>query len=168
MSFGSAYQVTNGVRSGDTPPLSVFVTATVSESQTATVSRKPYDAIFCSYSRKDIAIVQRVERAYRALGNTYMRDMISLRSGEEWSDGLIALMDKADIFQLFWSSESCKSSHVKMEWDYALKLAASRDHFIRPVYWENPMPPVPDVPFMRWENASPRRQTGARCRRRRS
>jgi hypothetical protein len=126
-------------------PLSIFVGATVSDSPTETVSRKPYDAIFCSYSRKDMAIVQRVERAYRALGNTYMRDMISIRSGEQWSDALKNLIDEADIFQLFWSNTSCVSDHVKMEWDYALKLEPSRDHFIRPVYWENPLPPVPDA-----------------------
>ncbi len=126
-------------------PLSVFVGMTTSEGATATVSRKPYDAIFCSYSRKDIAIVQRVERAYRALGNTYMRDMISIRSGEDWSDALKNLIDAADVFQLFWSSYSCTSEHVKMEWDYALRLTPSRSHFIRPVYWENPLPPVPDA-----------------------
>ncbi len=126
-------------------PLSVFVGESVSDSPTANVSRQPYDAIFCSYSRKDMAIVQRVERAYRALGNTYMRDMISIRSGEDWSDALKSLIDRADIFQLFWSTYSCASDHVKMEWDYALTLEATRDHFIRPVYWENPLPPVPDA-----------------------
>jgi hypothetical protein len=126
-------------------PLSIFVGANVGQAATETVSRKPYDAIFCSYSRKDMAIVQRVERAYRILGNQYMRDMISIRSGEQWSDALKTLIDQADIFQLFWSTTSCVSDHVKMEWDYALTLAPTRDHFIRPVYWENPLPPVPDA-----------------------
>lgn len=125
-------------------PLSIFVGETISDGATATVSGKPYDAIFCSYSRKDIAIVQRVERAYRALGNAYLRDMISIRSGEDWNEALKTLIERADIFQLFWSTHSCTSEHCKMEWDYALTLEPARDHFIRPVYWENPLPAVPD------------------------
>ena len=74
-----------------------------------------------------------------------LRDVESIRSGEVWSDALKTLIDQADIFQLFWSSNSCTSQHVKSDWDYALTLEPTRASFIRPVYWEQPLPPVPDV-----------------------
>ncbi|MBW7947648.1 MAG: toll/interleukin-1 receptor domain-containing protein, partial [Sphingomonadaceae bacterium] len=125
-------------------PLSIFVGETVAASSTASASRKAYDAIFCSYSRKDMEIVQRVERAYTILGLEYLRDMLSIRSGEDWSHALEKLIERADIFQLFWSSTSATSKHVEMEWRYALKLPNKPDNFIRPVYWEQPMPPVPE------------------------
>jgi hypothetical protein len=126
-------------------PMSIFVGETVSASQTASASTKPYNAIFCSYSRKDMQIVKRVERAYKALGMEYLRDLISIRSGENWSEALETLIEKADIFQLFWSTTSSASEHVKMEWVNALKYESQRPNFIRPVYWEQPMPPVPEV-----------------------
>jgi len=125
-------------------PLSIFVGETVTKSSAASVSRKPYDAIFCSYSRKDIAIVRRVERAYTILGLRYLRDMISIRSGENWSEALERLIEQADIFQLFWSQSAAASKHVEMEWRYALSLKDKPENFIRPVFWEQPMPPVPE------------------------
>lgn len=130
-------------------PISIFVTETIdapeAESAMQTATAKPYDAIFCSYSRKDMEIVTRVERVYKLLGHEYMRDMISIRSGENWSDALERLIRRADIFQLFWSSTSSKSEHVAREWKYALTLQDKPANFIRPVFWEQPLPPVPDA-----------------------
>jgi len=125
-------------------PLSVYVGEREGDAEVANVMRAAYNAVFASYSRQDTHIVQRVERAYRALGMETLRDMLSLRSGEEWNDALKLLIDRADIFQLFWSSSAAPSDHVRMEWEYALTRAGTRDKFIRPVYWEDPMPPVPD------------------------
>lgn len=131
-----------GIIVGDLP-LSVYVGESVQAALTPAASRKLYQAIFCSYSRKDIQIIERVERAYKALGLDYLRDMQSLRSGENWSDGLEALIERADIFQLFWSEPAVASQHVRMEWEYALKLGRTGQNFIRPVYWTNPIPAVP-------------------------
>ncbi len=125
-------------------PLSIFVGERVTTAPTASAPTKPYDAVFCSYSRKDLPVVERVERAYKILGLDYLRDMMSIRSGEQWSDALEQLIGRADIFQLFWSSASSASNHVEMEWRHALSLAGKPANFIRPVYWEQPMPPVPD------------------------
>jgi hypothetical protein len=55
---------------------------------------------------------------------------------------LLGLINDADIFQLFWSSNSAGSTHVEREWRYALRL--SREAFVRPAFWEVPMPAPPE------------------------
>jgi hypothetical protein len=125
-------------------PLSVYVGETaVANAPTQGTTAKAYDAIFCSYSRQDIHIIERVERAYKILGLDYLRDMISIRSGEDWNDALKRMIDRADIFQLFWSNTAATSKHVQMEWEYALSLPNKPQNFVRPVFWQKPMPPVP-------------------------
>ncbi len=125
-------------------PLSIYVSQSTSSdtSSVASPTRPIYRSIFCSYSRQDTQIVQRVERAVQALGDTFLRDVESLKSGEDWQKQLPRLIAEADIFQLFWSSASARSDAVKQEWTYALSL--KRDvGFIRPVYWQLPMPSPP-------------------------
>lgn len=125
-------------------PLSVFVSHSATPAETLRqTSARPYQAIFASYSRDDLAIVERVERAYRALGLEYLRDLITIRSGENWTQRLTEMINQADIFQLFWSRTSAESEFVKMEWAHALAIHKARGHFIRPVYWQEPMPTVP-------------------------
>lgn len=125
-------------------PLSVYVTDTPSAADSTHNSEaKLYQSIFCSYSHDDAHIVERVERAYKALGMEFLRDVHSLKAGEDWDNALIRLIEKADIFQLFWSSTAASSDHVRREWEHAVKL--KRESFIRPVYWEQPMPPVPSA-----------------------
>ena len=46
------------------------------------------------------------------------------------------------MFQLFWSNNSIDSEFVRQEWEYALGLR--RSTFIRPVYWEEPLPRNPE------------------------
>ena len=99
--------------------------------------------MFASYSHRDTHIVERVESAAKTLGMTYLRDVITLRSGEDWSQRLLELIDEATVFQLFWSAESAKSPHCRMEWEYAFNLNREATHFLRPVYWSQPMPPPP-------------------------
>ena len=108
----------------------------------ATFSAEPYQAVFVSYSHKDKVIVDRLQQAYRALGMTYLRDVNILRSGEDWNVALLGKIDEADIFQLCWSSNARQSDAVEREWRHAMNR--SQDHFIRPVYWEVPMPKVPN------------------------
>jgi TIR domain len=125
--------------------ISIYVGETVSTSapKPEMTSAKLYQAIFCSYSHQDTTVVKRAERAYKALGLDYLRDVMSLKSGEEWNEELLKLISRADVFQLFWSNAAANSQHVRFEWEHALKLAAERQHFIRPVYWETPTPPIP-------------------------
>jgi hypothetical protein len=103
---------------------------------------RPYRKIFASYSHDDSDIVEHVRGYAQAIGDRYLIDYISLRSGETWSPGLERLIREADVFQLFWSQRSMASTQVRREWEYALSLA--RPSFVRPTYWESPMPAAPE------------------------
>ena len=106
---------------------------------------QPYHKIFASYSHRDLAIVDQVEQHVAALGHSYLRDWKDLRAGEIWNERLMQLIAEADVFQLFWSSNSMRSPFVRQEWEYALSLR--RPNFIRPVYWEPTFPSAPpDLP----------------------
>jgi serine/threonine protein kinase len=107
-------------------------------------SVRPYRRIFASYSHKDVDIVEEFEEYAAATGDEYLRDAVALRSGQEWQDELYRLIDRADVFQLFWSSNSMVSEFVRREWEYALHLG--RDHFVRPVYWQEPLPAASGLP----------------------
>ncbi len=130
-------------------PLSIYVGAAVPTADTSSVSAAiasatspVYSSIFCSYSHRDTEIVERIERAYKALGLDFLRDVVTLKSGQDWNAELLEMIDRADIFQLFWSAAAADSKYVRQEWEYALNLHRKQG-FIRPVYWEQPMPPVP-------------------------
>lgn len=107
-----------------------------------TESAPRYRRIFASYCHQDSAIVEEIERYARVLGDEYLRDVTTLRSGEVWGERLEALIDAADVFQLFWSWSSLDSPFVRREWEHALQLG--RPGFIRPVYWEEPLPSRPE------------------------
>ena len=103
---------------------------------------RPYRRIFPSYSHRDEEIVRQVEAYARTMGDEYLRDVTTLRAGEQWNDRLLELVRTADVFQLFWSRNSMRSPWVRQEWEYALSLG--RPHFVRPTYWELPLPEAPD------------------------
>jgi len=123
-------------------------------SQPSTAS--PYQAIFVSYSHDDTDFVKQLERAYKVLGDSYLRDVETLRSGEKWNPALLKKIDEADIFQLYWSKAASISKCVQQEWQHA--LARGKPSFIRPLYWEQPMPPPPpelkDLHFAYYELGS--------------
>jgi hypothetical protein len=100
-----------------------------------------YQSVFVSYSHNDRDVVDWLETAYAALGMEYLRDVKSLRSGENWSEQLVRLIDRADLFQLCWSTNASGSRFVEQEWRHALSL--NRLRFIRPLYWEEPIAPPP-------------------------
>lgn len=106
-----------------------------------TTSAEPYEAIFVSYSHQDSAVVNRLGRAYKALGMKFLRDVEELRSGEEWNSALLEMIKRANIFQLYWSRAAKHSRNVEAEWRHALEQ--NRSHFIRPLYWQVPMPEPP-------------------------
>lgn len=63
------------------------------------------------------------------------------RSGEKWAPALLKRIEESEIFQFLWSEAAKRSAYVRQEWRHALSL--HRDFFIRPVYWEHPMPQPP-------------------------
>jgi hypothetical protein len=105
-----------------------------------------YQRIFGSYSRQDQEITYRYKLAQIALGNEVFVDVDDLRAGENWKAGLARAIDAADVFQLFWSRNSANSEYCQYEWSYALQFRCPDgkcEDFVRPVYWEKPMPDPP-------------------------
>jgi len=100
-----------------------------------------YGAVFVSYSHEDCEIVNQLEKAYQVLGMEYLRDIRVLRSGEKWNSALLSKIEEADIFQLCWSEAAKRSEYVTQEWRHA--LAQKRESFVRPMYWQTPMPQPP-------------------------
>jgi TIR domain len=101
-----------------------------------------FDTVFASYSRRDEEVVRACTDLYRAMGVTVLVDQADLRAGDEWKRALHDMINKADVFQLYWSTASSASTEVDTEWRYALGLGKGM-RFIRPVYWQTPMPLPP-------------------------
>ena len=113
----------------------------VAEAPPVEESVRRYRKIFPSYSHQDHAIVENFALVHQATGDQYLQDILSLRSGEQWNPRLRELIEAADVFQLFWSHNSMRSPHCRDEWEHALAL--DRPLFVRPVYWEEPLPEDP-------------------------
>ncbi len=117
-----------------------------SKIESKSTQNNAYQNIFVCYSHRDTFIVEFMEKAYTAFGHNYLRDVTQLRSGEGWDLQILDLIRKADVFHLFWSKSAAQSKYTEKQWRYALKLVQSGekpDHFIRPVYWEKPIPAPP-------------------------
>jgi TIR domain len=112
-----------------------------------TASLYKSEEIFPSYSHDDEDIVLACRNAYKALGFDFLRDRDTLRPGEDWNATLKQMIDRADIFQLFWSAHSAKSTYCQQEWQYALQQSKTKSGaFVRPVYWQQPLvPPPPEL-----------------------
>lgn len=110
------------------------------------VSAAGYRNIFASYAHEDTAIVERITETVAVTGDRYLRDSQHLRAGQVWSRQLAAMIDRADLFQLFWSRNAMTSPYVRDEWEHALGRGIGE--FVRPVYWERPLPrdPVRGLP----------------------
>ncbi len=109
--------------------------------------------IFISYSHRDTEIIKNCKKAYEALGHNVLIDFETLRSGQKWNAELMRMIDKASIFQLFWSENSSKSEYCRQEWQYALKLNRG-EGFIRPVFWNEPIPnPPPELSDLHFDFA---------------
>jgi HEAT repeat protein len=100
-----------------------------------------FQTIFASYAREDLTVVERLSKAYKVLGNQLLLDVEILRSGNDWRRELSKFIEQADVFQLFWSHAAAQSANVEAEWRHALGL--ERSGFVRPVYWNKPMPSPP-------------------------
>jgi hypothetical protein len=119
-------------------PVDASAVPPAADAQPKVERARPYRRIFASYSHKDLHIVEQFERLARVLGDEYLRDWQHLRAGEVWDDRLRVLIEEADVFQLFWSRNAMESAYVRREWEHALSL--NRPYFVRPTYWEEPLP----------------------------
>jgi len=121
--------------------LTIGVRASAPDDQVIADWAPRYQKIFPCYSHLDHTIVEGFDDAVRALGGQYLQDVLALRAGEQWQPRLLELIREADVFQLFWSSNSMRSRYCQQEWEHALALR--RPSFVRPLYWEDPLPEDP-------------------------
>ncbi len=99
--------------------------------------------VFASYSHRDTPVMEYFRRSYERLGQKMLVDVYDLRSGEHWADRLLEMIEESAVFQLFWSHHSAQSKYCRQEWECALKYLKDRPRFIRPVWWQDPMPVPP-------------------------
>ncbi|HMA93229.1 MAG TPA: TIR domain-containing protein, partial [Polyangiaceae bacterium] len=121
-------------------PLRIEVSSTAPEEPHQSVTAGLLRRVFPSYSHADPAIVALCERCAEVLGLHYLRDVRTLRAGEHWSARLAERIREANVFQLFWSTNSMRSPYVRAEWEQALELGKR----VCPVYWETPFPEAPN------------------------
>jgi hypothetical protein len=102
---------------------------TVEERASETPARIPLRAAgtapataFASYSSHDraevLARVQGMKKVCPQLD--VFLDVISLRSGQDWSEKIREHVPSKDVFFLFWSEHAAKSKEVEKEWQLAL------------------------------------------------
>ncbi len=97
--------------------------------------------VFACYSHKDEKVVAELAHVAPLFGSRFLSDRTHLEPGEDRIKGLQRLIRNADMFQLFWSTNSMRSSETAVEIKYATSLG--RPGFILPTFWEEPMPRDP-------------------------
>src|SRR5437870_10465509 len=65
--------------------------------------------IFAAYSDKDAQVVDELAHVAPIFGSRYLIDRTHLEPGEDRHEGVQRLIRGADMFQLFWSSNSMRS-----------------------------------------------------------
>lgn len=104
-----------------------------------------YHRIFISYSRRDRDVAELYRLMQLAAGNTVFMDTYDIRVGEDWKAALARAIEDSTVFQLFWSAHSAGSPYCRAEWLHALDTYPHKGAGqIRPVYWQQPYPPIPD------------------------
>lgn len=105
---------------------------------TVPASAEIYRTIFASYSHHDTEVVHTCQAYASLLGDRLIRDQDFLRGGQDWRTEIRSAIERADVFQLFWSPNSAASSEVR--WEVECALAMPKRNFVRPTYWHTPMP----------------------------
>ncbi len=94
--------------------------------------------IFISYSRRDLAFVQKLHHALKTHGLKAWFDQTDIPPGNQWRETIVRAINTSKIFLLVLSPAAVKSKHVRKELD----LAELRHKLIVPVVWEHtPIPP---------------------------
>jgi len=112
-----------------------------------TTTGRMMDVVFVSYATEERRIVERVTRTYRELGIAVLIDHAFLHAGDMTGEVLRRQIERADVFQLFWSTRSSQKPWVEREWRHALTLTGPAGRkgarFIRPLVWERRPPAWP-------------------------
>ena len=102
----------------------------------------PKDAMFVSYSHEDTEFGLLFRNSVELTDYDILIDIDYLRTGQIWNEELMRVIERAEIFQLFWSANSSQSQYCRQEWEHALKQSKP-EGYIRPVYWQKPFPEPP-------------------------
>jgi len=90
--------------------------------------------------------LRRAPQRTKRLGVHLYIDRNDLTVGAEWHPGLLALIDRAEVFQLYWSESAKASDFVQREWEHALVQRGRKGaRFVRGVYWAEPMVAPPPL-----------------------
>ena len=128
-------------------PLSIKVSQEEKPTEIVNVNNKMFERLFISYSHTDQTLIDNFIIAYKSLGIKVKIDKDALSAGDTWWEKLKELIEKSDVFQLYWSNKAKESENVTNEWKHALKILEHGEkakNFIRPCYWEDPMPIPPE------------------------
>jgi hypothetical protein len=121
----------------------VVVGADAPDASAAPQPMRPFRRIFPCFSPDDIALVTAVAAYAEASGDEYVRGVLR-HDPSAPDDWMVPAIADADVFQLFWSTSSMRSERCRRQWEAA--LATGRNDFVRPLYWERPMPQTSDLP----------------------
>ena len=100
--------------------------------------------IFPCFSPDDADLVRGLAATAEALGDVEYVDGVLGEDPGAPDDWMVTALRDADVFQLFWSTSSMTSARCRRQWQAAVAL--DRPDFVRPLYWERPMPRAPDLP----------------------
>jgi len=103
-----------------------------------------YRKIFPCFDRADTAVVEGVAAVAEALGDDYLDRVVSAQQHDAPAGWLLPLIDEADVFQLFWSTQSMISPGCRQQWEHA--LARAKEGFVLPLYWQQPFPKAVGLP----------------------
>jgi hypothetical protein len=103
-----------------------------------------YRKIFPCFDRADTAVVEGVAAVAEALGDDYLDRVVSAQQQDAPAGWLLPLIEEADVFQLFWSTQSMVSPVCRQQWERA--LATPKEGFVLPLYWQQPFPRAAGLP----------------------
>ena len=101
-------------------------------------SVRRYGRIFPCFAFEDSDLVHGVVAVAESLGDRYMADVIDGQRDGAPAPWMLPRIAEADVFQLFWSSNSMNSATCQQQWEMATHV--TKPDFIRPLYWEQPFP----------------------------
>ena len=111
-----------------------------------------YRRIFPCFAPEDSDLVRGVVAVAESLGDRYMADVIDGQRDGAPAAWMLPQIAHADVFQLFWSSNSMRSVTCQQQWEAAIQV--TRPDFIRPLYWEQPFPAPPDDHHRSWKRCT--------------
>ena len=110
----------------------------------APATMRRFRRVFPCFSPADAELVRGLAATAAALGDVEYVEGVLDHDGTAPDDWMVPALGEADVFQLFWSTSSMTSTRCRRQWEAAVAL--DRPDFVRPLYWERPMPRAPGLP----------------------